>query len=158
MNVHCYNQSVYKHIFQDSVVRVVEYVCEFLHLTTDEIHVYFVDEKRISELHLEFFDDPSLTDCITIPLNTPGEPVPHHILGEIFICPKVAETYAKNHNLSEKEELLRYLIHGILHLNGLDDATEAEYNLMKKKENEILLLLEKKQLGLETKASCKPKE
>ncbi|MBF8263288.1 MAG: putative rRNA maturation factor [Parachlamydiales bacterium] len=51
-----------------------------------EISVYFVTERRICELHREFFNDPTPTDCITFPIDK-------ETLGEIFVCPKTAIRY-----------------------------------------------------------------
>ena len=155
MKVLCHQEST--NISAANVSKIVTYLCQYLNINTDEIHIHFVSEERISQLHQQLFNDPSITDCITIPINSLNESVPYHILGEIFICPNVAYAYAKEHNIAEDNELLRYLIHGLLHLSGLDDQTDSEYTIMKQKENELLKLLDKKP-WLHLNLSCKPKE
>lgn len=155
MQVLCHQEST--NISAANVSKIVTYLCQHLNIHTDEIHIHFVSEERISQLHQQLFNDPSITDCITIPINSLNESVPYHILGEIFICPNVAYAYAKEHNIAEDNELLRYLIHGLLHLSGLDDQTDSEYTIMKQKENELLKLLDKKS-WLHLNLSCKPKE
>ena len=65
------------------------------------------------------------------------------VLGEVFVCPRVAITYAHAHDLDPYAETTRYLIHGILHLLGYDDLTPREKQVMRRKENGCLALLEK---------------
>jgi probable rRNA maturation factor len=111
----------------------------YLNITTDELILHFVTEKKISDLHRHFFDDPSSTDCISIPIDAASsQGSGYHVLGEIFVCPKVAMRYAKQHALKVQEELMRYVIHGLLHLIGYDDMTLKERRVMKKKEEECL--------------------
>lgn len=45
--------------------------------------------------------------------------------GEIVVCPDVAEALRKGHSLSLRDELLTYILHGILHLAGFRDSTRA---------------------------------
>ena len=73
------------------VKKVVLFLLKELNITTDEIIIHFVSELRIRALHEQFFNDPSVTDCITFPLDSHQDKNPFfHILGEIFICPKTA--------------------------------------------------------------------
>jgi probable rRNA maturation factor len=110
-----------------------------LHIATDELIVHFVTEKKISQLHRLLFDDPSSTDCISIPIDAPSETRSgYHLLGEIFVCPKVAKRYAAEHELGAFEEMMRYVIHGLLHLIGYDDIKLKDRRVMKKKEEECL--------------------
>ncbi len=46
--------------------------------------------------------------------------------GDVVICPAYAKQEAKRRGLSLHEELVRLLVHGVLHLAGYDHATEAE--------------------------------
>lgn len=90
-----------------------------------EVDIYFVSIKRISDIHDEFLNDPTPTDVITF----------HH--GEIFICPAVADKQRHTHKLTLHDELLIYIIHGLLHLCGYNDHTAAEFKRMAKKQNQI---------------------
>lgn len=91
------------------------------------------------QLHSDLFDDPSPTDCITCPLDSPKAPAhPHHVLGEAFICPKTALDYAMTHSIDPWEEVTRYIIHCILHLVGYEDKTVRGRSLMRRKENALL--------------------
>ncbi|MGL5626199.1 MAG: rRNA maturation RNase YbeY [Candidatus Rhabdochlamydia sp.] len=129
------------------VKKVVFFLLEFLQIKTDEIQIQFVTEKRISQLHSLFFQDPTPTDCITFPIDSAlDKPDGYHLLGEIFICPKVAKQYAEKNHINPFEELCRYVVHGILHLIGFEDEKPALRAQMKRKENMCLKHL--KQRGL----------
>lgn len=127
--------------------KVVFFLFELLRIKTDEINIQFVSEKRISQLHALFFQDPTSTDCITFPIDSISyKPIGYHLLGEIFICPKIAKQYAEKHHINPFEELCRYVVHGILHLIGFEDEKPALRAQMKRKENACLRHLRQKGL------------
>lgn len=107
-----------------------------------ECSLHFVDSATIAKLHNDFFNDPSLTDCITFPIDGPG--VPCRVLGEVFICPAVAVDYAASHGEHPLKETALYVVHGLLHLFGYDDIKVKERRLMKGKEKELMAYLSDK--------------
>jgi probable rRNA maturation factor len=107
---------------------VLEGLCSFLRIECEEISVYFVSEKKICELHAEFFNDPSPTDCISFPVDD-------DYLGDIFISPLAANRYDP---ARPYEEVLLYLVHGILHLIGFDDVHANEKRSMRKMEKKCM--------------------
>ena len=97
-------------------------------LTTHRRSVlHFVSKAEISEIHGNFFNDPTPTDCITFPFREA------ELLGEIFVCPKVAMEYSSENAYAETT---LYIIHAILHLIGYDDIDEKDEILMRKAEAE----------------------
>lgn len=96
----------------------------------DEVSIHFVTRSAMSKLHLDYFNDGSITDCISFPMDSEDEPG-YRILGEVFICPWVAIDYAKRHQLEPESEVILYLIHGLLHLIGYDDLTPADRKKMR---------------------------
>lgn len=78
----------------------------------EEIEVALVDDETISAVHGEFMDDPSPTDVITF----------EH--GEIVIGVETGVRQAEEHGEALERELLRYLVHGLLHLAGHEDGDE----------------------------------
>ncbi len=106
-----------------------------------EISVYFVSEKRITNLHAEFFDDPTPTDCVTFPLD-------NEILGEIFVCPKAAIDYCKKKGGDPLVETALYIVHGILHLLGYDDLDTKNRRAMRKKEKKCMAHLKELKIFL----------
>ncbi|MCL6755577.1 MAG: rRNA maturation RNase YbeY [Candidatus Rhabdochlamydia oedothoracis] len=126
---------------------MVFFLFELLQIKTDEISIQFVSEKRISQLHALFFQNPAPTDCITFPIDSiPYKRNGYHLLGEIFICPKMAKQYAKKYQINPFEELCRYVVHGILHLIGFEDEKPDLRAQMKRKENACLKCLKQKGL------------
>jgi len=92
-----------------------------------EIEVNLVTDEAIARVHNEFMNDLSPTDVITF----------HH--GEIFISIETAEREGGKYGHSTDQEVLLYLIHGLLHLNGHDDKTPAGQEAMKKVQEQILV-------------------
>jgi probable rRNA maturation factor len=105
-----------------------------------EVSFQFVGEKKISQLHDEFFNDPTITDCITFPVDL-KEAIPPRVLGEVFVCPKVALDYAKRHGVDPYRETILYIVHGLLHLLGYDDLKPSERKVMRAKERTYMKLV-----------------
>ncbi len=83
------------------------------------MEVVLVDEAESARVHREFLQDPSPTDVITF----------EH--GELVICPAVAEQQRHIEGLSLEHEILTYVIHGCLHLCGMEDHTERGFKAMR---------------------------
>lgn len=60
------------------------------------------------------------------------------IVGEILVAPSFARLYAKQHGLSYRDELARYVVHGLLHWVGYDDRTAKERRRMRAIEDTLL--------------------
>lgn len=123
------------------VRKAVEETLDFLGIQAEELAVYFVTQKKICALHQAFFEDPSPTDCISFPLDD------QH-LGEVFVCPKVAIEYARERKKDPYDEILLYVIHGLLHLLGYDDLTSGEKREMRKMEKRCMGHLKAKGIAL----------
>jgi probable rRNA maturation factor len=124
-----------------AVLTLEERVC-------DEVAIHFVDIPSISQLHQQYFHDPSPTDCISFPMDEGQDPSPYSVLGEVFICPEVAINYTKKRELDPYEETTLYLVHGLLHLMGYDDLEPEDRKVMKQAEKEHLRNLKKLHLLL----------
>jgi probable rRNA maturation factor len=122
-------------IFSKSSARALAHsVLIYLQVSYEELSLYFVTEKEIRRLHAKFFDDPTPTDCISFPLGD-GH------LGEVFVCPAVAQKYAKKRDLDPYEETALYIVHGLLHLIGYDDLEPKARRAMRKKEKSCMRYL-----------------
>jgi probable rRNA maturation factor len=97
------------------------------HLAT--LEVALVDDETSDRVHREFMDIEGATDVITF----------HH--GEIVIGAEVAERNAAEYGEPLSRELLRYLVHGLLHLAGHEDADEAGRAAMERAQEEIVTRL-----------------
>lgn len=111
----------------------------------DEVAIHFVSEKEICKLHKKFFNDPTPTDCISFPMNM-GKG--YRLLGDVFVCPKVAVVYATKHHIDPYRELTLYVVHGLLHLIGYDDIEDEDRAAMRAAEQRLMRRLQRSDLIL----------
>ncbi|NNU28409.1 rRNA maturation RNase YbeY [Isoptericola sediminis] len=118
----------------------------------DELHVHpaaelsivFVDTATMTDLHVQWMDEPGPTDVLSFPMDElrpgrEGEETPPGTLGDIVLCPEVAATQARAAGHSTVEELLLLTTHGILHLLGYDHADPDEEREMFALQRRLLL-------------------
>jgi len=117
----------------EEVKRLVKNVIDLEGQTCEEVYLHFVESKEMCSLHVQFFNDPAPTDCISFPID--DEKSEHRILGEVFVCPETAIHYAKENNVNATDEAYLYVIHGLLHLMGYLDKTESEIKKMRAAES-----------------------
>jgi len=98
------------------------------------------DDATIASLHERYLDDPTPTDVLAFDLSEP-EHADEGIDGEIIISADAARRLARTLNVPVSEEALRYVIHGMLHLCGMRDATPAGRRRMRREEDRVLALL-----------------
>ena len=109
-----------------------------------ELCIKLVDEEAMEVLHVQWMDLPGPTDVMSFPMDElrPGrdgvEPT-EGILGDVVLCPSVAQAQAAEAGHTPAEELLLLTTHGILHLLGFDHAERAEEKEMFKLQRTLLL-------------------
>lgn len=106
-----------------------------------EVAIHFIGAKAMCRLHAIYFDDSSLTDCISFPLD-------EEVLGDVFVCPQVARAYVLKNGGDFRWETTLYIVHGLLHLMGYDDIKENDRKKMRLAEERHMQHLNKKQLIL----------
>lgn len=94
-----------------------------------EVALLFVSDKRMASLHRRFLNQSGATDVITF----------QH--GEIFIGAETARRHARTFGNSLACEVRLYIVHGLLHLHGFDDRSEADAQTMKATQEKILAAL-----------------
>ena len=110
---------------------------EFLDAENYELCVHLVATQEITRLNETFLRHAGSTDVITFDHH--GGDSPLH--GEIFICIDQAVSQARRFRTTWQSELVRYFLHGILHLLGHDDQRPAARRKMKREENRLLRAL-----------------
>ena len=100
-----------------------------------EIAYIFCSDKKILEVNNQYLQHDYYTDIITFDYSEGSV-----ISGDIFISLDTVKSNAQDFGVDFEHEILRILIHGILHLCGQDDKTNEQRNEMTGKEN---LALEK---------------
>lgn len=143
----------------DGIVRLAQAVLEAERVKGDcELAVTFVDEVAITELNKEFLGETGPTDVLAFPIDDeivesgrspdsgttgpdrpdvePGE-VPI-LLGDVMVCPAVAARNAAERNRSTDDEIALLVVHGILHVLGMDHADPEEEARMFARQDELL--------------------
>jgi probable rRNA maturation factor len=99
-----------------------------------ELNVILVGEQELTRLHGEFLDDDSPTDVITFDLGQEGAGP----TGEVYISADCARSTAAAREVDAERELALYLVHGVLHLCGLDDHEPEERAAMRAAEQRVM--------------------
>ena len=123
-----------------------------------ELSVLFVDEVAITELNERWLDGKGSTDVLAFPIDddlvevgrspdsgstgpdrSPPEPDDSPVmLGDVVICPAVAKRNAPQHAGTYDDEIALLVVHGILHVLGMDHADPEETAAMQAKERDLL--------------------
>ena len=140
-------------------VRLAERVLEAEGMRGDtELSMLFVDEVSMADLNKRFRNEEGATDVLAFPIDEdaveggrspdsggpgPGVSVsePYEtpiVLGDVVVCPLVAQRNAPAHAGTYDDELALLVVHGILHLLGMDHADDREAAVMEQRERELL--------------------
>ena len=103
-----------------------------------EIAYIFVDDEEILRVNREYLQHDYYTDIITFDY-TEGDT----ISGDLFISLDTVRTNAEQYGKPYEEELHRVIIHGILHLCGINDKGPGEREIMEAAEDKALAMLGK---------------
>lgn len=133
--------------------RLAAFVLESLHVHADsDLGITLIDEAAIEQLHLQWMDEPGPTDVLSFPMDElrpgrPDAPTPAGMLGDVVICPQVAQmqALAAGHDLETEVSVL--LTHGMLHLLGFDHVTPEEEAEMFGLQRDLLLAFSARERG-----------
>ncbi|HUD18742.1 MAG TPA: rRNA maturation RNase YbeY [Acidimicrobiales bacterium] len=121
-----------------------------------EVSLLFVDEEAMAALNQQFLGKSGPTDVLSFPIEDEPGPTGRSpdlggsgpgvspdegtltLLGDVVICPAVAAANAVEHEVSLEDEVALLVVHGLLHLLGLDHEEEAEAERMEALEQELL--------------------
>jgi probable rRNA maturation factor len=128
-----------------------------------ELSMLFVDEDAMAELNKRFLGKEGPTDVLAFPIDDedvveggrspdslgPGPGVdpetsdPPNLLGDVVVCPAVAARNAPDHAGTYDDEMALLVVHGILHILGMDHIDNEEAEAMEQRERELLELFHK---------------
>lgn len=100
----------------------------------NKLNYIFCSDAYLLQLNQEHLNHDYFTDIITFNLASAGEPV----LAEIYISVDRVRENAKNLNYTFRQEMLRVMFHGVLHLCGYMDKTKQQQLEMRQKEDYYL--------------------
>ena len=94
------------------------------------LNYIFCNDDRILEVNRQFLGHDYYTDIITFDYSEPGV-----VSGDMYISLETVKTNSSKFGTSYDEELMRVMIHGVLHLCGIDDKGPGERAVMEAAEN-----------------------
>jgi probable rRNA maturation factor len=142
------------HVQEEDLVKVARHVLDALGVSPlAELAITLVDVEHMTELHVKWMGEPGPTDVLSFPMDEldlrgsrgaghaheekPDDTLPM-MLGDVVLCPVVAEKQAKDAGHSFEDELHLLTTHGILHLVGFDHAEPEEHAEMFGLQGELL--------------------
>ncbi len=135
MNISVTNTQTAIPISQQNIIQAASRAIRQLKIKDVDLSIVFVGRQRMQGINREYLGHDYVTDVITFEYE-------HlqfkRINGEIFICPLVAKSQAKIYGHSLKDELVLYVIHGILHLCGYDDHKPSDIVRMRAMEQKLM--------------------
>ena len=144
MSIEVNNESTYD-IDEAALQRLATYCLDAMRVHPDaEIAIVLVDEAAMEQLHVQWMGEPGPTDGLSVPMDElrPGNDdaiTPAGVLGDVVLCPQVAEVQAEGAGHSTMDELLYLTAHGILHLLGFDHAEPEEEKEMFSLQRDLII-------------------
>ena len=123
-------------INQNAVSLWIKTVAETYGKKTGDISYIFCSDEKILEVNRQYLRHDYYTDIITFDYTSKNK-----ISGDLFISLDTVRTNSEKFSTSYNEELHRTIIHGILHLCGINDKGPGERAVMEEHENRALALL-----------------
>lgn len=144
MSIEVNNESTYD-IDEAALQRLATYCLDAMRVHPDaDIALVLVDEAAMEQLHVQWMGEPGPTDVLSFPMDElrPGNDdaiTPAGVLGDVVLCPQVAEVQAEGAGHSTMDELLYLTAHGILHLLGFDHAEPEEEKEMFSLQRDLII-------------------
>lgn len=144
MTIEITNESGYD-VDETKLLRLMEHHLGELRVSSEaDVAILLVDVGAMESLHVQWMDEPGPTDVLSFPMDelrpgTDEAPTPPGLLGDIVLCPEVAEAQARQNGQSTEDELLMLTTHGLLHLLGFDHAEPEEEREMFGLQKDLLI-------------------
>ena len=116
--IHYIDADLVADLDQQRIQTVVDAALGDDNLDGQQLNVMFVDDQRSSELHLAHFNDAKATDVMSFPDDSEDTETNLVHLGDLAVGVEVAKRVATERNKHVHDELILYIVHGLLHLLG----------------------------------------
>ena len=131
-----------------NILRVVEFYKKITRIEVESLSISLIGDPEMESVNKTHLGHKGSTDIITFDYRDPENKDINTIDAELIICPDQAKINAKKYGVSLKQELIRLVFHGLLHLTGYDDTDAVKRRKMKKREDEVLSLWNQYTLSL----------
>jgi len=115
--------------------RLVKYVADEEGCKILSIDVAIVSADEIERLNRKYLNREGITDVMSFDLSEVGS---DELDGQIVVCADAAALQSKHYGLDVQDELMLYVIHGLLHLIGYDDTSADLASKMRVRQKQIL--------------------
>lgn len=134
MEINFYTEDVeLPHLDSERIINWLLNVASQNHKSIGEISYIFCSDAYLLDVNKKFLQHDYLTDVITFDYTEDDV-----VGGDIFISTERIADNAIDFNVSFSDELLRVIVHGVLHLIGFNDKTESDQSIMTDMENKSL--------------------
>ena len=121
-NIEVFIDKEYEQLNESLCKSIIEKILTHYKYTYYDVNVIFTSDIHLSDLKKEFFSKDQWTDVIAFPLQRDSK----FIEGEIYISIPTAKKNANSFKEPYKKELGRLIIHGSLHLLGIEDKSKEQ--------------------------------
>jgi rRNA maturation RNase YbeY len=122
------NDGVRIGVSHDRVRRVAEHVLRAERVRDALISITFISDRRIAAMNARHLHHRGPTDVISFGFAPVGRAREWPVVGDVYVAPDVARRNARAHGQGVREELLRLVVHGVLHVLGHDHPeSDARY-------------------------------
>jgi probable rRNA maturation factor len=141
MNIIIANRQQTKKINARLLQQIADDLLAQLKIETAELGIHLVGAKEMARVNRQFLQHEGSTDVITFdyqPSEASLQKPASNLHGELFICVDDAVSQAKEFGTNWQSEVVRYVVHGVLHLLGHDDLKPDSRRTMKRAENRLV--------------------
>lgn len=124
--IHIVDRALCPELDEAAVQKLVDLALAEDELQLQQLNILLVDSAGSDALHREHFNVDGDTDVMSFPDGSRDPETERTHLGDLAVCVDVAQRIAAQRDVPCQDELLLYIIHGLLHLLGYDDQTSDE--------------------------------
>lgn len=128
------NEQEFVPVDEDRFHEAVTAILRDARLEEAKIEILLVDDEEIRALNARFLNHDTATDVISFTLQRDER----FLEGQVVLSGETAARSAVEYGWSGADEMLLYLVHGVLHLTGYEDTTDESRRQMRTREREFL--------------------
>jgi len=123
-------------VFRQRLRRLVRFVARAEGVPLALVDLAVVGKEEMARLNRRYLRRAGPTDVLSFDLSEPHRP---GLSAQIIVCGEIAAEEARRRGSRPQQELMLYVIHGLLHLMGYDDGTTSAAEKMHRREEELLV-------------------